>query len=661
MNIELNDRFLLKDRFGHFTPFIRLQDERNTCRPAVYPEGEWETEAEGIIKCGNFRIEQKEGNGCFSFRVTYTNTTVETQEIEHLIPFSGRYDKHFTHAVYSPSEPDFQPNMCSRVITARFSGGQELEGGDVCALKAENGSQLICGFLTFEKYKTALTVNENGYIELAQSVERRLLAPGESITGDWACVKPVSDAKFGLIDYAKMVGERANYAPHPMTPRGWCSWYYYYRKVTPDEILKNARFLKENLPVPGAVIQIDAGWSTLYCETGENETFTRGMKSIADEISALGFVPGIWLAPMLIPKESTVWKEHSDWLVKSRFSDEPAVYTRFGAHGGLLDVTNPEAAEYLKSEIRTLTYDWGYRYLKLDYMLVNQLEGRRHDANAGSVMAYRKALELIRGAAYPGTFILDCTAQLSASCGLVDGMRMSGDVFGHWGSLKNIMYRTLKRYYMNRTMFINDADCLIIRSETQEDEFCGKTCTRTDTEVQTYLTCMAASGGALMLSDKLELLDKKRLDLISALLPVNKTAAVPLDLWENDQPCVYDFGYRGITRIISLTNWSDYETEIELPVDKPCHLYEYWSRAYLGIRDKYTASLAPHMTGLFFETDTGYPVCIVGSECCLCPEIEQGIKDGVFTANLPKAGRYLLYQNGKVSELDAEATVRIRV
>ncbi len=49
------------------------------------------------------------------------------------------------------------------------------------------------------------------------------------------------------------------------------------------------------------------------------------MKFIADEVSALGFVPGIRLVSMLIPKENTVWKEHSDWLVKSRFSDEPAV------------------------------------------------------------------------------------------------------------------------------------------------------------------------------------------------------------------------------------------------------------------------------------------------------------------------------------------------
>ncbi len=111
-----------------------------------------------------------------------------------------------------------------------------------------------------------------------------------------------------------------------------------------------------------------------------------------------------------------------------------------------MDVTNPEAAEYLKNEIRTLAFDRGYRYLKPDYMLVYQLEGRRYDANAGSVMTNRKAVELIRGAAYPGTFIPDCTAQFSASCGLVDGMRMSSDVFGHRGSHKNIMYRMLKRY-----------------------------------------------------------------------------------------------------------------------------------------------------------------------------------------------------------------------
>ena len=653
--------FLSDKLFSGFTPFIRVHDERNTCKPAVYPEGEWRLEGEGVSVCRNFRLEEDSKDGMYTFRITYTNTTEEVQDVEQLVPFSARYSACFDIAVINPTEPDFQPNMCSRVSTVRFTGGQELESGDVCALKAVNGTELICGFVTFKNYKTLITVNENGYTELAQSAERRLLKPGESLTSDLACVMPTADARYSLIDYAKRTGERAGYVQHPVTPQGWCSWYYYYRSVTPAEILKNARFVAEKLPIPGAVIQIDAGWSKLYCEIEENETFACGMKQIAKKISELGLTPGIWLAPMLIPKGSRVYTEHPDWLVKSRTSDEPALYTRFGAPGALLDATNPEAAKYLADTFRTLTCDWGYRYLKLDYMLVNQLEGRRFDESASSVMAYRKALEIIRSAVYPGTFILDCTAQLSASCGLVDGMRTSGDVFGHWESLRNIMFRTLKRYYMNRTMFINDADCLIIRSETQEDEFCNKTCTRTETEVQTYLTCMAASGGALMLSDKLMLLDEKRIKLINSLLPMNRTAAVPLDLWKNDQPCVYDFGTRGITRIVSLTNWSNYETEIEVPIDKPCHLYEYWGKEYLGIRKKHTARLAPHMTKLFFETDAALPTCIVGSECCLCPEITQKIEDGTLKAVLPKAGRYLLYKSGAVSVIDAAESLEIRI
>ncbi len=47
----------------------------------------------------------------------------------------------------------------------------------------------------------------------------------------------------------------------PLPPLGWCSWYYYYSRITADEVKKNARWIAENLKDYGAqVVQIDDGW-----------------------------------------------------------------------------------------------------------------------------------------------------------------------------------------------------------------------------------------------------------------------------------------------------------------------------------------------------------------------------------------------------------------
>lgn len=48
---------------------------------------------------------------------------------------------------------------------------------------------------------------------------------------------------------------------HPLPPSGWCSGYYYFDKVTAEEVLANARWLAENLKGFGLeYIQLDDGW-----------------------------------------------------------------------------------------------------------------------------------------------------------------------------------------------------------------------------------------------------------------------------------------------------------------------------------------------------------------------------------------------------------------
>ncbi|MGW8268420.1 MAG: hypothetical protein ACWGSQ_18780 [Longimicrobiales bacterium] len=101
-----------------------------------------------------------------------------------------------------------------------------------------------------------------------------------------------------LEDYFKTTLEIPYYEPldktvFPLPPSGWCSWYYYYREVTPEEVLANTRWISENLLDYGArYVQVDDGWQARGGDvgswrdwTGFSPTFSGfGMDSLAREI-----------------------------------------------------------------------------------------------------------------------------------------------------------------------------------------------------------------------------------------------------------------------------------------------------------------------------------------------------------------------------------------
>jgi len=641
-------------------PYAVLPDFRNYSYIPVAARGAWRMDGSDAV-CDNFRIEsKKDTDGALLMRTTYTNVSDAPQMLHSVAALCGRWPEKLDACFYHPMDADVPPNMMEPTVTTRILGEQTISGGDVMALRDEKCGEAIVGFATFQKYKATVAVKGDGMITLAQLYERRTLAPGESVSGDWFLVLPVRDARYALIEYGARVGRLNSDKPlREDVPAGWCSWYYYFGRVAPEHVLENTRFLakhKEKLPV--RYIQTDAGWQTMHTELTRNEKYPLEMKEYADQIRAEGFLPGIWLSPLMITKNSSVYKEHPEWLVRAYDKDEPALFTHFELNSYLLDVTHPGAAQYLYDMMHMISHDWGYRYIKMDYMLGNMLNGRRHDPLASSVMAYRKMLSIIQSAITEDTYYLNCTAPFSCSVGLVDGMRVSGDIFGSWRNLKIIFERVIKRYYMNRTMFNNDADCLIIRKTEQEDEWCGRANTRNDMEIDTYIALMAASGGALMLSDKMTLLTPEQIELISCLFPINTQAAVPLDFWENNLPGVLDFGRRGHTRIISVTNWGEYEKTITVPLDGRARVWEFFGKKYLGECSACADTLLAHQTKVYFCTDADMDAAVVGSSCCICPTITQSCADGVLEAELPKEGAYYLYAPCAPAEADGCTVVQ---
>lgn len=260
-----------------------------------------------------------------------------------------------------------------------------------------------------------------------------------------------------LTDFGTAFAEGAGVTALRPAPRVWCSWYQFFEQVHADDVREAVRDLgRFDLPVD--VVQLDDGWSR---GLGEGLAATNGFDDLAgvvDEVRSSGRRVGIWLAPFLVGRDTTLARDHPDWLVGY------AGYN-WGQDLAALDLTLPAVREHLHASVGRLV-DLGVDYLKLDFVYAAAAPGRRH-LDVSPVAAYRAGLELVRDAAGDDCFLLACGAPVLPSVGLVDAMRVSPDTFhagGEDGS-RGLRGRpgAAARAWQQGRFWVNDADCLVAR------------------------------------------------------------------------------------------------------------------------------------------------------------------------------------------------------
>ena len=591
-------------------------------------EDAWVLEG-NTAKCGNAVMEFIPCGDGILVRTTFTNTTGATvEEPETFYAFSCSLTDLPTKILCTRATEDNGNKlneMRSQVDTIAPVWGARYDSCDFVAYNAAKGNGIF-GFATYKKYVGTVKAGGDGRYEATQFLEYHPLENGASVTSDLVLIMPCGDiAKDGLPAYAKLVRDyNTDDMPAGKTefdvPVGFCTWYYYAGKINADIIRENMDSLdahKDDIPVK--YVQIDDGWFTCWGDWGEKEAFGAKMKYFADEIKSRGYTPGIWVAAFGAHDSSTIWKEHPEMFVHMKCG-LPYPYPAF-------DFSVPETCEYIRDLFHKLSYEWGYRYIKIDIITNRLVPHVHHDPEYTTMMNYRRGLQIMREAVTDDTFLLACTAPLAAAAGLVDGMRVSCDVFERWESLRDVFNSVLKRYYTHKTWYINDADCLLVRTKDEEDEQCWRLCTRTDGEIKTYVTAMAASGGAVMLSDKLPLLKEHQFSLISKLFPLNTEAAVPLDLMDSFIPGVLDFGVHGGTRTIALINWGDAETEMCVPDSDGKLAFEFWGQEFMGEQDgDIHVNIEPHGCRVYFLTDAE-DCAVVGTDSSVVMNITDGKKN----------------------------------
>jgi alpha-galactosidase len=162
-----------------------------------------------------------------------------------------------------------------------------------------------------------------------------------------------------------------------------------------------------------------------------NAKFPSGMAALAQRITDTGLVPGLWLAPFIALPGSDLARERPELLLRDDRGEPVVAGYNWGTGYWALDLAKPQAREHVATMIHRVVHEWGFRYLKIDF--INGAAAPA--ARAGDVdreRVYRDGLTLIREVAGDDVYLLGSGAILLPSLGLLDGLRSGPDVAPMW-------------------------------------------------------------------------------------------------------------------------------------------------------------------------------------------------------------------------------------
>jgi hypothetical protein len=410
------------------------------------------------------------------------------------------------------------------------------------------------------------------------------------------------------------------------------TWYAYYTKSndhgTEDLILKSTRELeKSGLDKYGINIVLSGIWQN-RAAFSEHETWPNlmphGYAWINNQISKSGFQMahgGFWSK---VHECSTVFKQHPEWLVKD-FDGKPLM-SKVKAQicpyfFGDLDLTNPQAFEWLKQQSMFKFADMGGKFYWLDFFGAmsrrDMYDSAAFSRPKGAVTkddkivlpteVDRKHVKALREILGDGSVIETYTSPTNHLVGLVDRVRMAQDCGSidpspnspdlkaaeaevidvkstntRWTRVQAVARNMAAAYFYHDKLWMNDPDPIMVgrieRPETLE-------------EARVRVMITANSGGYPTIGEAPEHMDTARLALLKKALPVYGRAATPLDLMDNTVPSVYHLHAQHSYMnwdIITIFNWEDRPSLLSVALEDiglydTYHAFEFWTQDYIGV------------------------------------------------------------------------------
>ena len=408
---------------------------------------------------------------------------------------------------------------------------------------ADDDGVVLAGFIGGGSHDGILRLRRGGdgrSIELvAEAFLGDALMPSNTVRGLHPLIIEPGTEDANLLDgWAKVTGATAQARTTAPYQVGWCSWYHYFDDITEVALRANLALAPD---FPFDVFQLDDGYQANIGDwLTTNEKFPSGLPAIAAAIRERGYTPGVWIAPFLVAPDSEVAIRHPDWLAAFTSRSGATRPLRAGwnpiwsdADGGFmyaLDTTHPDVQQHLEHVARSLV-EMGFTYIKLDFTYAPSFEGIWHDPKLTPAERVRAGFDAIRRGAGDDAFLLGCGAPLSHVVGVVDGNRIGPDVAPLWEpdasrevfpgylrtqpSTKFADDATRYRAFMHRRLWLNDPDCLMLRTEMTD---------LSAADAARWARTVAESGGMALVSDDLALLDAKAKTLLQETIATGRAS-----------------------------------------------------------------------------------------------------------------------------------------
>ena len=430
------------------------------------------------------------------------------------------------------------------------------------------------------------------------------LEPGQSETLETFAVGLFDDARLGLEAYADALVKVYDIRLPP-EPTVHCTWYV--DGASRENVMTGRTDYAASVLKPFGlnVMQIDDGWQLGNSKNGPKKVFINhnpqgpypsGMKPMADTVRKAGLTAGIWLIPFAGSSDDPWFADKTEWFAKK--PDGKPYDTRWG--GTCFDLTRKDTQAYLKDVIRTMTHDWGYKYLKMDGLYTGAsvnlnyvCDTFREDEIGQAVLSnpkitqiemMRNSLKLVRETAGKDVFLLGCCEpqnmrSAGAAFGLVNAMRIGPDNGANWGGMMRGPEFGAWQYFLNGRVWYNDPDPLYVRASLPLEH------------ARVICSWVTLSGQMNSSSEDYAKLPPDRLDLLKRTMPSHHAVARPVDLFENRIPglwLVTDAATPDHPRrdVIGLFNWDSKEKAVDealakigLPCDGEQIAFDFWANA----------------------------------------------------------------------------------
>lgn len=339
------------------------------------------------------------------------------------------------------------------------------------------------------------------------------------------------------------------YFGRPMQEKflGWESWYNYYEKIDENKILSDLNQINQSpnliklagqeFPEFKKVFQIDDGWQISLGDWNCNtKLFPSGLKSLTQKIEENGYIPGIWCAPLIIDIRSMFAIEHPDYILRDKKGNlvKAGWNPRWGVNGiyYCLDLSHDGVQKHLKNLMNKIINEWGFRYIKLDFLFAGMLYGSFAKNNAAyeNFHIVSKILtEIKKNNDGKDIYYLGCGMPMEMGFKNFPLSRIGCDTYEHWDNsfMRRIKWNgrasaylnlkdTLGKALWNGTVFQCDPDVIFIRTNK---------CSLTLEEKKIIAFVNSVFGSQIMFSDNLNLTteeEKITLDILDVIKQYQK-------------------------------------------------------------------------------------------------------------------------------------------